>query len=372
MKRLLYFHLLLLSCYSCSADIESKGDMNLIVDAAEASQIMNASLSYDGSGYLAEVKAELASVNYSNSYQLKKKKLQFVLNKMNEVDALTSDIIKKTSQFKTELLESAGQDISSVKDLDGNVIIWQLYNNQNPTLPLKLNLNAIKQPIALKDAANYINSLKGDLSKFRKDIIEVCSNYTLGDSRFTFTLPEITIIEDQKSLEAQLSKIIEGSQANIVEDKYVLIDMFISLSSYRDYSIEDMSNVFEAICFINLFEQKILKARRLAMAHWKSKVSTGEYTFNKIAPMAIGPSVVGQGEDFEINVLLAAFDSNSQPIVTVEGDKGAVSYPGNGQGLIKLKAGSETMNLRGTISIINKSGIKKTVDWEHNVIVLKN
>ena len=49
-------------------------------------------------------------------------------------------------------------------------------------------------------------------------------------------------------------------------------------------------------------QQDVLSARALAIAHWKSKVSTGEYSFNKIMPLAYGPVVANAGDDVEFKL----------------------------------------------------------------------
>ena len=135
----------------------------------------------------------------------------------------------------------------------------------------------------------------------------------------------------------------------------------------------DHSPLVAGIAALSSMQQDVLSARALALAHYKSKVSTGEYSFNKIMPLAYGPNVANGGDDLELQVMMAAFDSDNQPKVTVNGyeGEGVVTYPGNGQGIVKVKAGGATMELSGTVSIKNKSGVAKTEKWNHTVIIMK-
>ena len=109
----------------------------------------------------------------------------------------------------------------------------------------------------------------------------------------------------------------------------------------------------------------------MPLANYKAKVSTGEYSFNKIMPLAYGPNVANSGEEVELQVMMAAFDSDNQPKVTIDGEGGEVSYPGNGQGIVKLKTGGSTMTVTGTVSIKNKSGVAKTEKWTKDIIIMK-
>lgn len=131
----------------------------------------------------------------------------------------------------------------------------------------------------------------------------------------------------------------------------------------------DHSPLVAAVAALSSMQQDVLSARALALAHWKGKVSTGEYSFNKIMPLAYGPAVANSGDDVELQVMMAAFDSDNQPTVT--SSTGSVEYPGNGQGIVKFKAGGSTMSISGTVSIKNKSGVKKTQDWKHEVTIMK-
>jgi len=119
---------------------------------------------------------------------------------------------------------------------------------------------------------------------------------------------------------------------------------------------------------LSSMQQDILSARALAMAHLKSKVSTGEYSFNKIVGLAYGPQIANTGDEVELKVMMAAFDSDNQPTVT---GPGAITVA-NGQGILKTKvAGGAEMVLSGTVSIKNKSGVAKTENWTHTIKIMK-
>ena len=131
----------------------------------------------------------------------------------------------------------------------------------------------------------------------------------------------------------------------------------------------DHAPLVAGIAALSSLQQDILAARALAMAHYKSKVSTGEYSFNKIVQLAYGPVVANSNEEIELKVMMAAFDSDNQPKVTA--NTGTITYPGNGTGVVKINTGGSTMELSGTVSIKNKSGVPKTEEWNHTIVIMK-
>jgi len=117
-------------------------------------------------------------------------------------------------------------------------------------------------------------------------------------------------------------------------------------------------------------QKEILTARADAIALIRNRVGGGEYSFNRIMALAYGPDVVNQGEEFEVQVLMAAYDSDRQPEVVI--NSGSVSEVRDGKGFIRMKAGSGgEMKLSGKITIKNKSGIPKSENWEKTVRIMK-
>jgi hypothetical protein len=86
-------------------------------------------------------------------------------------------------------------------------------------------------------------------------------------------------------------------------------------------------------------------------------------------PLAYGPEVANQNEEVEIQVLMAAFDSDKQPIVTVSG--GTLRETKEGKGYVTAKGGSGELKLSGQITILNKSGVPKTLPWEKTIQIMK-
>jgi gliding motility-associated protein GldM len=113
---------------------------------------------------------------------------------------------------------------------------------------------------------------------------------------------------------------------------------------------------------------KVLSARAHAVSVLRARVGGGEYSFNKVMPLAYGPEVVNQNQDFTVEVLMAAFDTDKQPIVMYNGAKIPAA---EGKALLKLKGSGGKMELSGTVAIQKKNGDMTTRDWKKEITVMK-
>ena len=109
--------------------------------------------------------------------------------------------------------------------------------------------------------------------------------------------------------------------------------------------------------------------RATAAGLFASKIHGGStLSFNKLIAFAsASPSVANPGDPIEVNVVMGAYDSDNQPMLT--GGNFTVS---NGLGVMKTTAGNSDMKYSGTIAIKSRSGAIKELPWETKVAVLIN
>ena len=315
---------------------------------------------------------------------------------MQKIDETTAKMIQNIDELKMEILKESGEDVTAVKNKDESTIIWKKMVKDTPVLPVRMNLMAVQAkdqydvPMHvivgedIKNPTGKGKKLWEDYNKFRADIVKLTGSYEWGGKQFTVDPKAINDFKDNQDLTKQVEKMIDATKGNLKEDRQVLIDLYMGMTKREKGKVHDVEGVHwigatfdhaplvAAVASLSSMQQDVLAARALSLAHWKSKVSTGEYSFNKIEPLAYGPSVANTGDDIELKVMMAAYDSDNQPTVTIDGVEGAdVTYPGNGTGLVKLKAGGSTMTVTGTVSIKNKSGVKKTEKWTKDIIIMK-
>jgi hypothetical protein len=79
-------------------------------------------------------------------------------------------------------------------------------------------------------------------------------------------------------------------------------------------------------------------------------------------------AVLNPGDQFEVTVMMAAFDSDKQPIVKPQG--GSVSGVADGRATLKMTAPSQgEMVIKGTVGIANKRGEIKEMPYETKIQV---
>lgn len=315
------------------------------------------------------------------------------LKTVDEINRITAQRVKLIDDLKIEILEAIGEDVNSVGTAES--IITKAYSEKDPLRPAKMNLAFVNgkdkydEPMYIMIGED-IKAPKGkgiDLWKnynaYRKELTElVAGSWVLepGQKKFYFKAPEINKFKDFKDLNAQIDKSIQASNVN-PDDKEVLKKIYASLTKQERWTVNEVPDVHwigktfdhapavAAIASLTSMQKEILTARADAIATIKGRIGTGEYSFNKIMALAYGPDIVNQGEDFEVQVLMAAYDSDRQPEVEVY--NGSVNEIKNGKGLIKMKGSGSEMTLKGKITIKNKSGIPKTEEWTKTIRVMK-
>ncbi len=367
----------------------SKSILDAFVAIEENTQKSNIAQYDRGTGFYSDVESEIKTTPNNAENKSKLEKLNKIKKQMDAVNKLTGSMIDQIDKIKLDILEKSGENIKTIKDKDELAIIWKPYNAKTPCVPTRMNLMAVQakdqydvpmHEIIGEDIKNPTGSGKklwADFNKFRTDLIKTVATY----DKFSINPKAINDYKSNEDLTKKVKKMIESSKADLREDGQVLQDMYINLTKPERLKVHEMEGVHwigatfdhsplvAAIASLSSMQQDILSARAMALAHLKSKVTTGEYSFNKIVGLAYGPMIANANDEIELKVMMAAFDSDNQPTITYNGN----SFLGeNGQGTVKVKvSGGAEMNLKGQVTIKNKSGIKKTEDWEHKVIIMK-
>ena len=328
--------------------------------------------------------------------EAKRKKLEYVLGQMDAIDKETADMISFIDGLKLEILKVAGESVGSYKDKDHHNILWTETNGVRPArmwLAAVQGMDKYDEPMNVMGVGEDIKNPKGKgaelwkrLNDYRAKIVELAGTYKMpgSEKQFSITPKAINEYKDNQDLIKKVEAMVDGSKADLKEDRQVLIDLYMGLTKLEKNEVHEVKDVHwvgmtfdhaplvAGIAALSSLEQDVLAARALALANYKSKVSTGEYSFNKITSLAYGPAVANANDEVELKVMMAAYDSDNQPVVTVKsGATAETTYPGDGTGRVKFRAGGSTMTINGTVAIKNKSGVPKTEDWEYTVTVMK-
>ncbi|MNK24662.1 hypothetical protein D3C87_429730 [compost metagenome] len=369
----------------------SKSILDAFVAIEENIQKSNIAHFERGDVSMGAVSEELNTTPKNAENAAKREKLQKILKQMETVDALTDKMVKDIDKIKLDILEKSGENVKDYKDNDEHTILWK---KGDKCLPIRMNLMAVQAkdqydvPMHeiigedIKSPSGSGKQLWADFNKYRADVVSAVGTYKDGSGKESFSInpPAINTFKTNADLVAQVKKMVEKSGSNHKDDDEALQAMYINMTKSERSKVHDMDGVHwigatfdhaplvAALASLSSMQQDILSTRAMAMAHLKSKVTTGEYSFNKIVGLAYGPSIANTGDEVELKVMMAAFDSDNQPEVT---GPGAITVA-DGQGTLKTKvAGGAEMVLSGTVAIKNKSGIKKTENWQHTIKIMK-
>jgi gliding motility-associated protein GldM len=341
---------------------------------------------------------ELASVTKDEAGRAKAKKIKKYLAMMDKIDKNVAVFIKYVDDLKIELIGKVEgpEKVKTAKPNDKNSIVWKKYDPSTPLLPARLYLQAINQKenfdvpmheivgseISKIDPTKRGKKLWELYKGLRSSIVEISGTYREGDkNNWKLKVKEINAFKDYQDLEKQIEKMFKGNGNKVnPEDMEALMSIYQELTKqeFADHheakNIHWLGRTFDhaplvgALASLSSLQNEILSARAKAVNLLKSKVTVGEFSFNKIQQLVSGPGVATAGEEVELLVTMAAYDSDKNPVVTSSSGNVEVK---EGIGRVKLKAGASDMKINGQVTIVNKSGVPYTKDWEWKVAVVK-
>ncbi|MES2588564.1 MAG: hypothetical protein V4622_06240 [Bacteroidota bacterium] len=339
-----------------------------------------------------EKRASLKEVSEDKSAPDVMKKAQKLMLVINQIDKMTAERIKFIDELKIEILEACKE---KTKEIGDEHIILKAYDAKDPLRPTRMKLEYVDgkdkydEPMLIMGISEDIKKPVGkgielwkSYNKFRKDLTElVAASSSTPEKKYSFKSPEINEYKDFKDLNAKIDKALKTVAP---DDQEAIKKIYASLTKKELNEMDkgeikgvhwigktfDHAPSVAAIASLSSMQKEILTARADAVSLIRLRVGGGEYSFNKIMPLAYGPDIANSGDEVTLEVLMAAYDSDKQPIV--KPNQGSLKETKDGKGYVTLKAsGSSEMVLTGTITILNKSGVPKTMPYEKTVKIMK-
>ncbi|MDG1331988.1 MAG: GldM family protein [Crocinitomicaceae bacterium] len=349
-----------------------------------------------------EKEAALVEVSTDKSNQVAMAKAQKLLEAVKQINDLAAAEIKRIDDLKFEILEATGEDMKTVGKAESIVTI--AYDKKRPLKPTRMNLEFVSGKDKYDDPMRIMIGTDTDIKKpkgkgmdlfnglktYRDKVVEVLAGSQVATDtsgnvtilkKFKFDSPDITKYKDQTELGVLVRKEIDKQGTVNEDDIDDIIEIYRGLTKIEYSEVHgekgvhwigktfDHSPSVAAIASLTSLQKDVLAARARAVNRIRARVGGGEYSFNKVMELAYGPEVVNQNEEFTVEVLMAAFDTDKQPEVTYNGEK--ISDVRDGKGYVKLKAGSSNMTLSGTVAIRKKNGDLTKRDWSKEITVMK-
>jgi len=328
--------------------------------------------------------------------QQKAEKIKRYLSLIDLIDKEAAKVIKEIDDTKLMLMQKAGEDVTTFADNDEKAIIWKMYDAKDPLRPARLNLMAIQakdqfdvpmHELVGADVKVLDESKKGIViwklyNDFRKKVVELAGSYQEGEKKYSVKAKDINDFETNMELEKKVRAMITGS-GNVVnkEDVEALVGIYQELTKKeiaKHHEIDgvhwlgrtfDHAPMVGALASLSSLQLEVLSARAKAINLLKSKVTTGQFSFNKVVGMAFPSSAVfNPGDEFTMTVFMGAFDSDKQPLV--KPDQGTFVEAKDGKATIKLRAPQQgEMKLTGQVGVADKSGDVKWMPYETKIQV---
>ena len=131
----------------------------------------------------------------------------------------------------------------------------------------------------------------------------------------------------------------------------------------------DHAPAVAALAALSGLQSEILTARADALAYLAGLVGGGSYSFNAVEGRAFAPPSAAAGAKVRMDVMMVAYDTEKQPIVTP--NQGTVIETKDGKAVVEFTAPSGgEMVLSGTVAIKDKNGQMKMASYETNVQVV--
>jgi hypothetical protein len=342
-----------------------------------------------------DLSTEMAGVLDDESGKAKKLKIKGLLEIISKIDKEAASMIKFIDSIKLHILEKSGENIKTVKDKDKETIIWKSYNPNDPLYPTRMNLQAVQAkdqfdvPMHEIIGADIKNLEKDKIglklwkryNNFRNFVTGAAGSYADGGKQYLVKVKDINSYKSNAELSKGIKAMLFAPGNNMnKEDEVALTSIYEELTKLELNDHHELKNVHwiaktfdhsplvAAIASLSSMQNEILVARVKAINLLKSKVTTGQYSFNKIKELVSGPGVASAGETFELKVTMAAYDSDNNPTVSSNSGSVVVSE-GIGTITAKAPAGGE-MNFSGTVSIKDKTGTEKPMPWSWKVNVV--
>jgi hypothetical protein len=376
----------------------SKSIIDAFVAIEENIQIANQNEYGRGS----EIRKDVIAKVESGDTPAIREKAKRLLAEIDKIDKLTAEQIQYIDALKLEILTEIKEDETKLKEgpEDKGFIIEKAFNASEPTKPIRFRLanvqnkdkydevmrimgiaNTTEKPESYSCVSKYAKGKKSgidlwnSLQNYRATICKILVESSSNDSvKYKFVDPKINQFETQESLKAEILKqfsskkwIVNKSDSSMVSDIYIALTKREMVKNEHEKGKMEhwIGKTFNhapavgALASLSSLQKEILTARADAITIIKGRIGGGDYSFNSIVALATPKfAVVQPGAEIELEVRMAAYDSDRQP--EIKPNQGTLKSTANGVGLVTARATNGKMEFTGTVSISDKYGAQKT------------
>ena len=348
-----------------------------------------------------EKKGQLEEVAKAGDNPQVRDKAKAFMKEVDKIEAMSAEMIKFFDDCKLEIMVACGElvtkegkNAAGVTEHEG--LITKPYDKaKTPCKPIRMNLahcqgmDKYDEPMFVMGISESVKApqkkgkeLWEKYNKFRNDITDlVVKSASTSEKSYSLKSKDILEFKDIDDLSKKVDAMFKSGK--LPTDEYDEIKkIYMALCKNEKYEVHDEKGVHwvgktwdhnpqvAGLASLSSLQKEILTARADAISLIRSRVGGGDYSFNKVMSLATGPLIANSGDEVELKVLMAAFDSDKQPVVTVNGGKVKETKDGAAT-VVANVSGSGEMKISGTVAIAKKSGEMKRENWEHTIKIMK-
>jgi hypothetical protein len=348
-----------------------------------------------------EKKGQLEEVAKAGDNPQVRDKAKAFMKEVDKIEAMSAEMISFLDGCKLEIMTACqelvtkdGKNAPGVTEHEG--LITKPYDkSKTPCKPIRMNLahcqgmDKYDEPMfvmgiseSVKDPKKKGKELWEKYNKFRNDITDlVVKSASTPEKPYSLKSKDILEFKDIEDLNKKVDAMFKSGK--LPTDEYDEIKkIYMALCKNEKYEVHEEPGVHwvgktwdhnpqvAGLASLSALQKEVLTARADAISLIRSRVGGGDYSFNKVMSLATGPLIANEGDEVELKVLMAAFDSDKQPVVTVSGGKVKETKDGAAT-VVANVSGSGEMKLTGTVAIAKKSGEMKRENWEHTIKIMK-
>ncbi|MBU3659537.1 MAG: hypothetical protein FGM14_06695 [Flavobacteriales bacterium] len=332
-----------------------------------------------------------------------KAKAKKLMDFVDQIDKITAEQIQYLDALKLEILNEIKEEPAKLKAGPESIIMVD-FDNKFPLRPIRMNLahvtnkdkydesmrifgidKNLKTPTEY--ACKHKPGLKGgielwnQMNSYRGKLCEILVASSSDSVKYSFVDPKIVEYKDLADLQKKVNEAMKKSKIKS-DDLQEVTKIYTALTKNESWVDEHepggvhwLAKTFNhapsvaAIASLSGLQKEILTARADAVSLIRSRLGGGDYSFNSIQGLAFPESsVLNPGDQFEMTVMMAAYDSDKQPVV--KPSQGTVTSVANGRAIVKLTAPSTgEMKITGTVGVANKRGEIKEMPYETKIQV---
>ncbi len=350
-----------------------------------------------------EKKSQLEEVSKSGDNQQVKDKAKAFMKEVDKIDKMTAELIVFLDKCKLEIMVACQEKVTKDgKNAPGipekEALIHETYDAaKNPCKPIRMHFAHVEgpdkydEPMMVMGINESVTAPKGNgkelwemYNKYRVDLTELLvKSASTPEKKFSLKATHINTFKDNEDLNKQVDNMFKKGKVSPDEIDDVK-KIYKSMTKNEFYEVHDVKGVHwigktwdhnpqvAGIASLSALEKEVLTARADAISLIRARVGGGDYSFNKVQGFAFGSPIANSGDEVEISVMMAAFDSDKQPEVKITSGGRLKEAPKDGMGTVVANvSGSGEMKVSGEVGIAKKSGEMKWMPWEHTIKIMK-